>query len=436
MNQPPEWPLPADGLRPMPSPYRSVVSSASPEFDARTPGPQPPGPEPVARGQPSTEQASAEQASAPAAEPAAAEPGAAEQPRADQPSAEPHDSVQAAAGQGGVAEPAGEDPPTSERPASFVATAPVPPASLAASPRRPASGSVRPAPGTYQRPDGGFSPVEALAADAYPAEPVSPVPLSPAPLPGYLPTPRRALPPARNPAVPRAISGPPARAVSGPPARIAAPTGSSLSTDRPRTLVPATIVTPTPPPPRRIKGMIAFVVVLLSVLVLGMTGYFWALPVYDQTHTTVAAPNNLIGLPKLTDSGAYARFTTASTELHGLGIASPLLVGYLAIDDPTHLVVFAGGAHPVWFRVGHDLDQLLSGLAKNPETAVPATVATDPGGLGGVARCGAARARTQLSVCGWQDHGTIALLFFGNRTPDEAAVLMRAMRPSLERGTG
>ena len=34
MNQPPEWPLPADGLRPMPSPYRSVVSSASPEFDA------------------------------------------------------------------------------------------------------------------------------------------------------------------------------------------------------------------------------------------------------------------------------------------------------------------------------------------------------------------------------------------------------------------
>src|SRR6266571_4265092 len=208
------------------------------------------------------------------AEPVAAEPGAAEQPRADQPSAEPHDSVQAAAGQGGVAEPAGEDPPTSERPASFVATAPVPPASLAASPRRPASGSVRPAPGTYQRPDGGFSPVEALAADAYPAEPVSPEPLSPAPLPGYLPTPRRALPPARNPAVPRAISGPPARAVSGPPARIAAPTGSSLSTDRPRTLVPATIVTPTPPPPRRIKGMIAFVVVLLSVLVLGMTGYF------------------------------------------------------------------------------------------------------------------------------------------------------------------
>src|SRR6184192_2964697 len=166
----------------MPSPYRSVVSSASPEFDA------PP------------------------------EPDAAE---------------------------ADEVPPADEPAATVVATAAVPPASLATAPPA-ASGSVPPPPGSYQRPDAQLLPVEALPAESYPPD----VPFSPTPLPGYMTPPqRRALPPGRSPAMPRAISGPPARAVSGPPSRIAAPTGSS---ERARTLVPATIVTPSPPAPRRL----------------------------------------------------------------------------------------------------------------------------------------------------------------------------------------
>ena len=108
----------------------------------------------------------------------------------------------------------------------------------------------------------------------------------------------------------------------------------------------------------------------------------------------------------------------------------------MAGDDPAHLVVFVGAPHAVWVGVGRDLDKLMAGLAKNPETAVQAPAPSDPGGLGGVARCGAAKGRTQLTVCGWQDHGTIALLFFGNRATDEAAVLLRAMRPALEHRTG
>ena len=381
MNQPPEWPLPADGLRPMPSPYRSVVSSASPEFDAP--------PEPDA--------AAVEQVPQPQEVPEPAE--------------------------------ADEVPPADEPAATVVATAAVPPASLATAPPA-ASGSVPPPPGSYQRPDAQLLPVEALPAESYPPD----VPFSPTPLPGYMTPPqRRALPPGRSPAMPRAISGPPARAVSGPPSRIAAPTGSS---ERARTLVPATIVTPSPPAPRRLRGTIMLVGVLFAVLVVGITGYFWALPVYDQTHATVTAPDNLIGLPKITEPDVYARFSNAGTDLQGLGIGRPLIVAYMASDDPAHLVVFVGAPHAVWVSVGRDLDRLLTALAKNPDTAVESPALVDPGRLGGVARCGAVRGRNQLSVCGWQDHGTIALLFFGNRTPDEAAVLMRAMRLALEHPTG
>jgi len=276
-----------------------------------------------------------------------------------------------------------------------------------------------------------------LPADGFFAEP----PLSPAPFAGFVGTPRRTAPASRGPALPGAISGPPARAVSGPPARIAAPTGSNLpfpgaGSDRPRTLVPATIVSAAPPVPRRARSMVAFIGALFAVLVLGIGGYFWALPVYGQTHATVVAPDDLIGLPRLSDAGSYARFAAATTELKKLGIDNPLMVGYMASDDPAHLVVVAGAPHPVWLSVGRDLDRLLAALAKNPDTAVQSPGLADPGQLGGVARCGTVRGRNQLSVCGWQDHGTIGLLFFNNRTPAEAAVLMRAMRPALEHRTG
>ncbi len=379
MNQPPEWPLPADGLRPMPSPYRSVVSSASPEFD-------------------------------PPAEPVEVEPEQVEEPQ-------------------GAPEPDEVPPAVAEVPATVIATAAVPTASLATAPRA-ASGSAPPPPGSYAPPETRPAPVEVLPAESYPSE----VPLSPMPMPGHMaPAPRRALPPGGGPMLPRAISGPPARAVSGPPARIAAPTGSS---ERVRTLVPETIVTPNPPAPRRLRGMIALVGILFAVLVLGMTGYFWALPVYEGTHATVSAPDNLIGLPKITNSDVYARFSGAGADMQSLGVGTPLVVAYMASDDPAHLVVFVGAPHAVWLSVGRDLDKLIAGLGRNPETAVQSTTPIDPGSLGGVARCGAAKARTQLTVCGWQDHETIALLFFGNRTPDEAAVLMRAMRPALEHGAG
>jgi hypothetical protein len=123
--------------------------------------------------------------------------------------------------------------------------------------------------------------------------------------------------------------------------------------------------------------------------------------------------------------------------LRDLGIANPLTVAYRASDDPGHLVVFTGAAHPVWFGVGNHLDKLFTRLAGDPSVLIAQVGAASPGPPGGVGKCGEARnPATPGAICGWQDHGTIALLFFGDRTPQEGAVLMRAIRPALQHRTG
>ena len=66
---------------------------------------------------------------------------------------------------------------------------------------------------------------------------------------------------------------------------------------------------------------------------------------------------------------------------------------------------------------GHSVDVDIAGMrVRWAESDAPGHAAE----VRGVARCGPVRGRNQLSVCGWQDHGTIAVLFFNNRTPAEA----------------
>ena len=48
-------------------------------------------------------------------------------------------------------------------------------------------------------------------------------------------------------------------------------------------------------------------------------------------------------------------------------------------------------------------------------------------------RCGAAEGSdTVMSICGWADHGSIALAMFPGRTADESAALLRDLRTTLE----
>jgi hypothetical protein len=257
------------------------------------------------------------------------------------------------------------------------------------------------------------------------------VPVEPA-----LPVPGTALVlPTTTPGIAWSTSGPPARVISGPPARTSAVAARlpfpGVVTARPMAAPSATTDTPAWP----LKGLVVGMAVIVLVLGLGVTGYLWALPVYHQTHAALIVPNQVLGLPKVTEPAAYAPADPVVTAVERSGVGTPVVVIYRAVDDPTHRVVFAGGTRPVWVGVGDRLDVAFRRLTADLALTRPRSVA--PGPLGGVARCAAGHTgAVRVTVCGWQDHGTIGLLSFSNRTPEEGGVLLRAIRPALQHRTG
>jgi hypothetical protein len=57
----------------------------------------------------------------------------------------------------------------------------------------------------------------------------------------------------------------------------------------------------------------------------------------------------------------------------------------------------------------------------------------DAGSLGGTMQCGTTKSDDgDLSVCGWSDHGSVAVAMFPNRTESEAAPLLRQIRSATE----
>lgn len=100
-------------------------------------------------------------------------------------------------------------------------------------------------------------------------------------------------------------------------------------------------------------------------------------------------------------------------------------------DD--RLVLLAGGTAALRDPEG-ELDAAFAAFGAADAGGVPLTsVATvDPGPLGGTARCGEAVAEgVAVSVCGWADHGSLALVVFFNRPVDESAGLLRDIRADV-----
>jgi hypothetical protein len=226
--------------------------------------------------------------------------------------------------------------------------------------------------------------------------------------------------------------------VSGPPAsRIAAAAKGlpfpGVAADRPRSATASADPVATRRP---VKGMIIFFTIVVLLIGGGAVGYFWALPVYHQMNATLVLPDNLLGFRKITIPADYLKATDLARPLREVGVTQPLVVEYAAGDDPTHTTLVLGGQHRVWTHVGADLKAVFARLALGGGQ-VSDIDPIPPGPLGGAARCGKiAAASMSGALCGWQDHGTIALLIFTSRTPQEGAVLLRAARPALEHRGG
>jgi hypothetical protein len=94
-------------------------------------------------------------------------------------------------------------------------------------------------------------------------------------------------------------------------------------------------------------------------------------------------------------------------------------------------VLFFGGTTLLW-TPGSDLDTAFE-LVSDSQGAVTGLRDVDPGALGGTMRCGSTTSDDgEIAVCGWADHGSLALALFPDRPVDESADLLRDIRSAAQ----
>ncbi len=177
--------------------------------------------------------------------------------------------------------------------------------------------------------------------------------------------------------------------------------------------------------------------ILLSVLLaVGLAGAsvigYTAWRIASQKDAALTAPPQVAGLR--IDESQNGRLTA---EYLATALSADLdfdeAVG-AAYTDPTAAergVLFFGGTTLIW-TPGSDLDTAFK-LVSDSQGAVTGLRDVDPGALGGTMRCGSTTSDDgEITVCGWADHGSLALALFPNRPVDESADLLRDIRSAAE----
>ncbi|WP_433051351.1 hypothetical protein [Dactylosporangium sp. CS-033363] len=191
---------------------------------------------------------------------------------------------------------------------------------------------------------------------------------------------------------------------------------------------------PFPPPPqyRRRRRKWPWVMLFLLVLCAGCCGgsYAWARPWWVQYPASVHVDAGVAGLTRLTDASSKKSAEQLQTALTSDHLdESGFTVAYQDnADGKAKILVF--GATRFITHPARDLDASLGKLG----TKIPVQNVreVEPGMLGGEQRCAASRLDGRsATVCGWADHGVIAIAVFAGKTVDEASRSMQAIRAAI-----
>ena len=177
-------------------------------------------------------------------------------------------------------------------------------------------------------------------------------------------------------------------------------------------------------------------IVLASLLAVALAGAAAlgtaAWRISSQQDTALNAPAELAGLRR--DDSEYAASTAESLRT-ALSAEVELDEAVAAVyTDPAakdRSVLFFGGTTLLW-TPEDDLDTAFD-LFKDAAGAVTGLADVPAGALGGTMKCGtAASPEGDIAVCGWADHGSLALAMFPNRTAAESAPLLRDIREAVQ----
>jgi hypothetical protein len=177
-------------------------------------------------------------------------------------------------------------------------------------------------------------------------------------------------------------------------------------------------------------------IVLGCLLAVGLTGAgilaYSGWQISSQKNATLSTPSGVAGLTLDTSddgrsTGEYLR-TALSAEVDLDAAVGAVYKGGAAKQD----VLFFGGTAVIW-TPGSDLETAF-GLISDKQGSVTDLHDVPAGRLGGTMRCGTTKTDDgPMAVCGWADHGSLALAMFPNRTEPQAATLMVQIRDATQK---
>jgi hypothetical protein len=180
-------------------------------------------------------------------------------------------------------------------------------------------------------------------------------------------------------------------------------------------------------PIRRILLTALLAVAIAGVAVFGWVGW----QIVSEKDATLSTPSQIGPLRlDLSDDGKQTAdyLQTALSAEVDLDKA----VGAVYLDGTGKDVLFFGGTTLFW-TPENDLD-VAFGLVSDNEGSVTGLHAVDAGALGGTMKCGSTKTDDgPLTVCGWADHGSLALAMFTNRSEPESATLLRQIRSATQK---
>ncbi|MEV8516778.1 hypothetical protein [Dactylosporangium sp. NPDC051484] len=190
---------------------------------------------------------------------------------------------------------------------------------------------------------------------------------------------------------------------------------------------------PFPPPQyRRRRRKWPWVMLALFALCAGCCGggYAWARPWWVQYPASVRVDATVPGLTRLNDAAS----TKAAEQLR-TSLASEHLdeSGFTAVyqdDKDSRQRVLLFGATRFITNPSRDLDASLRKLGQKIQVQDVREV--DPGMAGGEQRCAASRYNGRAAtVCGWADHGVIAIAVFTGKSLDAASTSTQNLRAAI-----
>ena len=180
-------------------------------------------------------------------------------------------------------------------------------------------------------------------------------------------------------------------------------------------------------PIRRVILLVLLVVALGGLGTLGYAGW----QIGTQKDATLSTPDQIGALRLDTSDDGQQTAAYLETALDA-AINLNRTAGGVYADSTGHTVLFFGGTATIW-SPDTQLDNAFD-LISDKQGAVTGLHKVDAGSLGGTMKCGTTKSDNgTLAVCGWADHGSLALAMFPNQPESAAAPLLRTIRDATQK---